>query len=324
VSAQPLVSVVTPAYNAEPFLAECIESVQAQKYGHFEHIIVDNGSKDRTREIAERYARADGRIRVLSNPLTLPVVENWNATIRHIADASRFCQTLHADDWLYPDCLARMVELGMRNPSVGVIGSLRRRGTAIQCTGLPTDQQVFAGTQVARLFLKEEVFAFAPTSGMVRSDIVRARDPFYPTDYLHADLAAYFDVLHATNFGFVHEVLAFSRTHEASITSTIAERKRTLLKEWPMLLTVYGPKYFNARELAEIERRFMRRYHRVLVREAASGAGREFLAFHLNGLRRLGRAPRIPDYAIAAFSEFAVALASPGKVTRHLRKLLRP
>jgi glycosyltransferase involved in cell wall biosynthesis len=57
------ISIVMPAYNAERFLAEAIESVLAQTWKDFELIILDDGSQDRTREIAQDYARRDARVR---------------------------------------------------------------------------------------------------------------------------------------------------------------------------------------------------------------------------------------------------------------------
>ena len=52
---KPLVSIIIPAYNAEPFLARAIESVLAQTYTNHEIIVVNDGSTDATEEIAQKY-----------------------------------------------------------------------------------------------------------------------------------------------------------------------------------------------------------------------------------------------------------------------------
>ena len=52
----PLVSVVTPVYNGETYLAACIESVLSQSYSNWEYVIVNNCSTDRTLDIASDYA----------------------------------------------------------------------------------------------------------------------------------------------------------------------------------------------------------------------------------------------------------------------------
>jgi len=62
----PLVSVMMPAYNASSFIAEAIESMQAQTYKDWQLCIVDDGSEDMTAAIAQMYANKDGRIIVES------------------------------------------------------------------------------------------------------------------------------------------------------------------------------------------------------------------------------------------------------------------
>ena len=52
---RPLVSVVTPVYNGEQYLREALESLFAQDYEPFESIVVDDGSEDRTPEIARSF-----------------------------------------------------------------------------------------------------------------------------------------------------------------------------------------------------------------------------------------------------------------------------
>lgn len=321
-TSQAQVSIVTPAYNAGKFLQQCIESALAQRHTAFEHVIVDNASTDDTRAIAESYARRDSRVRVISHPHTLPFVDNWNSVLEAISASSLYCQTLHADDWLYPNCLERMVALGERNPSAGVFGSLRLRGEDVQCGGLPRDRELFSGSEIARMFLRGEAFAMAPTSGMIRADLVRARRPFYPARYLHADLAAYFAILADTDYGFCHEVLAFSRPHDGSITRTVAERRKTLIREWPMMMAEYGLKYFSRDEYDLLIRRHYRRHHRVLVRAMATGAGKDFLRYHLEGMRLSGHRPTMVDFGRAIADEVTAGMADPGKVFRHIQKLL--
>ena len=53
---KPLVSVVVPTFNSERFLEKCLKSIRMQTYRNVEVIVVDNFSKDRTREIAEKCA----------------------------------------------------------------------------------------------------------------------------------------------------------------------------------------------------------------------------------------------------------------------------
>jgi len=60
-----LVSVIMPAYNAEKYIAESIESVLAQTYEQWELLIIDDGSADRTKAIAESYAVRDERIQYI-------------------------------------------------------------------------------------------------------------------------------------------------------------------------------------------------------------------------------------------------------------------
>ncbi len=67
----PLVSIITPTYNHENFISECLESVLAQSYANWEQIVIDDGSTDRTAKIVSQFK--DDRIKyipVLSNFLT--------------------------------------------------------------------------------------------------------------------------------------------------------------------------------------------------------------------------------------------------------------
>ena len=71
-------SVLTPVYNGEKYLKECIESVLAQDYTSLEYDIVDNCSTDGTLEIAQSYAKHDRRIRVRTNSVFVNAIDNHN------------------------------------------------------------------------------------------------------------------------------------------------------------------------------------------------------------------------------------------------------
>src|SRR5438093_2584566 len=123
IHSQPLVSVVTPVYNGKKYLTECIESVLAQTYQNWEYIIVNNCSTDRSLEIAQSYAEKDARIRINNNQEFVGREANENIAFRQISPDSKYCKMVHADDWLFPECIARMVAVAETNPTVGIIGA---------------------------------------------------------------------------------------------------------------------------------------------------------------------------------------------------------
>jgi len=61
----PLISIIIPVYNVEPYLRKCVDSVLAQTYANFEIILVNDGSSDNCGKICDEYAEQDGRVRVV-------------------------------------------------------------------------------------------------------------------------------------------------------------------------------------------------------------------------------------------------------------------
>ena len=60
----PVISVIGPVYNVEPYLAQCINSILSQSFEDFEVLLVDDGSKDKSGAICDEYARKDSGVRV--------------------------------------------------------------------------------------------------------------------------------------------------------------------------------------------------------------------------------------------------------------------
>src|SRR5437879_13872085 len=134
-TSEPFISVVTPVYTCDPYIAECIESVVNQTYRNFENLIVNNCSKDNTLEIAQSYAKKVHRIRVSDNAEFLGVIGNHNNAFNQMSPDSKYCKVVSGDDWLFPDCLTQMVELAEAHPSVGIVGcySIEGKRVPFQC-----------------------------------------------------------------------------------------------------------------------------------------------------------------------------------------------
>ena len=113
VSGRAVVSVITPTKNRLKLLCETMNSVAAQSFKAWEHIVVDDGSDDGTCEEVARRTAADSRIRYMRRG------ERSGANVCRnigIAESSgEFIVFLDSDDLLAPGCLGRRVELMQRN-----------------------------------------------------------------------------------------------------------------------------------------------------------------------------------------------------------------
>ena len=297
---QPLTSVVTPVYNGEEFLAACIESVLAQTYTNWEYVIGDNASTDRSLEIARSYAARDPRIRVHHWATFVDLMSNFNRTLTLIARDSRFCKFVLADDWLYPDCVEKMVALCVREPSVALVGGFRMNQTHVDLDGvIPRSVSVAPGREIARGTLLGGPYAFGTNSNvMYRADLVRAREPeFFPElrgddafVNFHADSDVCYMLLADGDFGFVHQVLSFTRRHDNTVTAKSASKLSTWLPGHLITILRHGPTFLERAEFVRRARDVERRYQLVLLRSALRGRlfrDRRYRAYHRGAIKRI-------------------------------------
>src|SRR2546421_8653585 len=118
----PLVSICVPAFNAERWLADALESALNQTYSDFELVVADNGSTDATVEIARGFD--DARLRVETSTRTIGAVANHNRAIR--LSRGDFVKFLHADDLLLPPCVEEMVALALEDERIGLVFAPRK------------------------------------------------------------------------------------------------------------------------------------------------------------------------------------------------------
>lgn len=94
---QPLISVIIPVYGVEKYIAQCLESVINQTYKNLEIIVVNDGTKDRSAEIAKKYAAQDSRIKVYDfENGGISVARNRGLEIA----TGDYISYIDSDDWL--------------------------------------------------------------------------------------------------------------------------------------------------------------------------------------------------------------------------------
>jgi glycosyltransferase involved in cell wall biosynthesis len=284
----PLVSIVTPVYNGAEYLAECIESVLAQTYQNWDYTIVNNCSTDESLAIAQKYAAKDSRIRVVTNDRFLRIAESQNHTIHMLSPESKYCKFVFADDWIYPNCVEEMVRVAEQNPTVGLVGAYTMDGQAVLWPGPPLPGPCYSGREICRTRLMGGPYVFgAMTSVMVRSDLVRKRPTFFNQENLHSDTEACIDVLQESDFGFVHQVLCFSRPSANSTGGFAADFNSIVLGDFVIFLK-YGPVFLDAAEYQKQWRIMRLQYHRVLAHNVFRIRPKLFWKYHKDTLAAFG------------------------------------
>lgn len=322
-ASQPLVSVLTPVYNGEKYLSECIESVLAQTYHNWEYVIVNNRSTDRTLEIAQAYASKDRRIRVHTNTEFVGCDANGNIAFQQIAPEGKYCKMVHADDWLFPECIERMVEVAEAHPTVAIVGSYGLRNERVSWDGVPFPNPVIPGREICRDTLLGRLYVFgSPTTTLICADEVRKRPAFYNEANPHCDIEVCLDILQNRDFGFVHQVLTFTREHVGA-ESTFSKRFGTDYLGTIEHLTKYGRTHLSDEEFERCFRRNWEQYYTFLGSKVLHNTDKGFWEFHRNALCRLGYSLSYEKVAKAVLVDFLDLALNPFNTSRRVARKIR-
>jgi len=147
----PLVSIVMPAYNAEIYLEQSIRSVLDQTYQNWELIIVNDGSKDKTKDIAETYVQKDKRILAI-NQENKRLGGARNTAIK--AARGEWIAFLDSDDLWEPQKLELQISTSYTYPEVSVIytdGYIFYNDNLNNLTPYPTKAGLFKAEQMYKM-----------------------------------------------------------------------------------------------------------------------------------------------------------------------------
>jgi len=287
-ASSPLVSILTPVFNGADHLAECIESVLAQTYSNWDYTILDNGSTDDSLAVAQKYAAADPRIRIATTGSHLNIFASHNHAIRQLSLESKYCKFVFADDWIYPACIEEMVQAAERNPAVGLVGAYTMDGSSVRWHGPSYPCHRLSGREACRRQLLGGPYVFGTmTSLLVRSDLIRKREPFFEDRHLQADLEACFNVLQESDFSFVHQVLSFSRERQQATDSFAASLNSHRLADFVVFLK-YGPQLLEEPEYRRRWKTVRSQYYRTLAHNVLRFRPRQFWQYHEDALAAVG------------------------------------
>lgn len=285
---EPFVSIVTPFYNTEAYIGDCIEAVLGQTHSNYEYLLVNNKSTDRSREISASYAARDPRIRLIDNREFLDQTRNFNGAIEQINPRSKYVKFALADDLIFPECVRQMVALAEQEPSVGIVSAYRLWGDYIDQARVPLHVSRIPGREACRRMLVDRLpLTGSQNTVLYRADLVREQRPFFPPDRHFADSDTAIELLLKSDFGFVHQVLSFTRTDNDSLWQSWNSWEPMLLNA-VLALEMYGAEVLRPEELAQARVDARRDYLLTLGRLALRSPGRKFWDYHRKGLALIG------------------------------------
>jgi glycosyltransferase involved in cell wall biosynthesis len=233
----PSVAVCIPVYQGEQFLAETMRSVLDQTYRDFELVVLDNASPDASGRIARGFA--DRRVRVETNPATLPQPENWRRAVQLCR--APLIKLVCADDLLHPRCLEYQVGPMEADPGLAVVAARRhmvdeRSRVLVPRRGLAGLTGIRSSVEVARRVVRSGANPIGEPGGVLfRRDHYHAVGGWLPEQRWVMDLDLWIRLLQYGEFLGLPETLAAFRIGRESLSAeneaAIYDQQRAFIAE---------------------------------------------------------------------------------------------
>lgn len=207
----PTVSVVMPAYNAEKYIREAIDSILNQTYTDFEFIIINDGSTDRTKEIIQSYN--DSRIVYLENKENSGIVVTLNKGLD--CATGEYIARMDSDDISEKERFEKQVAFMDKNKDIGLLGT----GICIFGEEIQKQNRVF--TTDSKQLKAELIFnaCVAHPTVMIRREILEINHLRYNKEFAGAeDYCLWWEIAKVSNITTLPDALLNYRIHTSQIT----------------------------------------------------------------------------------------------------------
>ncbi len=207
----PLVSVCVPTYNDARFLPQCLASILAQTYPHFELVVCDDASSDDTPAVVASFA--DRRTRSYRNDHNVGQFDNMNRCIE--LAHGRVVALYHSDDIYEPTIVEEEVRFLIEHPEAGAVFALDTwidsNGHCFGQTRLPPglpDPAELTLPDVITSLMRHKNHVLRGPSFMARSEVLADVGRFEPTRFsIQGDLDYYLRLLSRYPIGIVAKPL---------------------------------------------------------------------------------------------------------------------
>jgi len=117
-----LISIIVPIYNVSPYLQLCLESIEKQTYPHFEVLLINDGSRDNSKDICQEFIHKDKRFRYFEQE-NLGISAARNTGI--LNSNGEFITFIEGDDFVDPNYLEELYHTALKNDSEIVVASYK-------------------------------------------------------------------------------------------------------------------------------------------------------------------------------------------------------
>ena len=224
-----LISIIVPIYNVEEYLKECLDSIQKQTYQNYDCIMINDGSTDSSREIAETYL-VDSRFRLI-NQDNQGLSAARNTGLRYLKEESSFVAFVDSDDYLNPLFLEKLAEQISEDVDI-IEGSIQSFKEGIYYNLLQIHQDKLVLTTVEE---KLEQLWFQGVRISVFPKLYRKsllNDNFFPQGFIFEDLAVIPELVTLSKkWVKIQDVLYYYRIRDNSITTkSFSEKNLDIFK----------------------------------------------------------------------------------------------
>lgn len=224
-----LISIIVPIYNVEEYLKDCLDSIQKQTYQNYDCIMINDGSTDSSREIAETYL-VDSRFRLI-NQDNQGLSATRNTGFRNLKEESSFVAFVDSDDYIDPLFLEKLAEQISEDVDIieGTIQSFKE-GIYYNFFQIHQDKMVFTTVEEKLEQLVSQGLRVSVFPKLYRKSLLN--DNFFPKGFIFEDLAVIPElVTFSKKWVKILDVLYYYRIRENSITTkSFSEKNLDIFK----------------------------------------------------------------------------------------------